>query len=69
MNKCKFLLFVLNIKNEKGWCCKFLKSSHKCRRAVTRAATNRFGNIAHHRKKISSSKEHNIQNVFKICVI
>ena len=30
-----------------------LKSSHKCRRAVTRAATNRFGNIAHHRKKMS----------------
>ena len=46
-----------------------LKSSHKCRRAVTWTDTNRFGNIAHHRKKISSSKEHNIQNVFKICVI
>ena len=47
-----------------------LKSSHKCRRAVAWTDTNRFGNIAHHRKKMSvAEKEHSVQNVFKICVI
>ena len=30
-----------------------LKSSHKCRRAVAWTDTNRFGNVAHHRKKMS----------------